>query len=159
MKKVMVVISILILSLFIVGCLDYKAYDIPKENPTNETELSSPKNTSQEIIIPEPKKTVSDTEVSTIITVKENDWIRLKVNITDPDSDFINHTFSAPLNKKGEWKTNYGDAGEYITVLTASDGKLTTESRIKIIVQKQNVPPIIEKQRDLEVREGDTVKF
>ena len=164
MKKVMVVISILILSLFIMGCLDYKAYDVPKEEPTNDTTdlETGAKNVSTkttEIIVPEPKKNVSDVEVSDVITVKENEWVKLKINITDPDKDSISYTFSQPLNKKGEWKTNYGDAGEYITVLTASDGKLITESRIKIVVQRQNVAPIIESTRDMEVKEGYTVRF
>ncbi len=163
MKKVMVIISILILSLFIVGCLDYKAYDVPKEEPTddviNPEGIKNVSTETKEIVVPEPKNNVSDETVSSVITVKENEWVKLKINITDPDKDEISYTFSTPLNKKGEWKTNYGDAGEYITVLTASDGKLTAESRIKIVVQRQNVAPIIETPRDMEVKEGYAVRF
>lgn len=94
-----------------------------------------------------------------IISVKENDKIRLIVQFRDPDNDTINYTYTQPLDAKGEWKTNYGDAGEYVSTLTATDGKLTTTKKLKLVVERVNVPPVIEAVKDVTVNEGETVKF
>ncbi|GEM_PF-1063791 len=242
MKKAMVGISILLLALVIVGCVDYKAYDVPKENKTeakddaslvNEiaqieqevkkddtaqaevktpdtkpeektpltgaaTATNQPSSPAQngteqqkivaetpkteETILPDLKeekttkatekvvaeeKTITEKTVSelivqgneTIIKVKENDIVKLHVNVTDPDKDVVTFTYGKPLDKNGEWKTNYGDAGEYSVTLTATDGKLTTTEKIKIMVQRVNVPPMVSDLPDLHVKEGELVKI
>ena len=94
-----------------------------------------------------------------IINVKENEPVKLNLVVSDPDDDPVTYTFSQPLNKDGEWKTNYGDAGEYIVTITATDGKLSTEKKVKIVVERVNVPPTVEAVRDLVVNEGEEVKF
>ncbi len=94
-----------------------------------------------------------------VVSVKENEKVRLSVQVNDPDNDTVNHTFSKPLNERGEWKTNYGDAGEYVVTLTATDGKLTVSQKVKLVVERVNVAPVIETVRDLIVNEGETVKF
>lgn len=168
---------ILLVCVFLAGCLDYKTYQAPAENNAEEDQLISeiaeiektiekekPAETEidkveQEVVLPEiTDKNTEDTNLQ-VLNVKENEWVRLKVSITDPDKDIINYTFSAPLNNKGEWKTNYGDAGEYVVTIIATDNKLTTEKKVKINVQRVNVPPVIEGIRDLFVKEGDTVKL
>ena len=93
------------------------------------------------------------------ITVDENQIVRLKPTITDKDNDVITHAFSAPLSAEGEWKTNYGDAGEYMATLTASDGRLTSERQIRIIVNRVNVPPVITGVQDIHVEEGAVVNL
>lgn len=240
MKKAMVGISILLLALVIVGCVDYKAYDVPKENKTDTKDDASlvneiaqieqevkkddtaqsqvkteektdptaaqtpltgaaittpvteqpaspetnPAETpkTEETVLPElkeektakvtekvvteektePVKTSSELIVQgneTIIKVKENDLVKLHVNVTDPDKDVVTFTYGKPLDKNGEWKTNYGDAGEYVVTLTATDGKLTTTEKIKIVVQRVNVPPMVSDLPDLKVKEGELVKI
>ncbi len=93
------------------------------------------------------------------IKVKENDLLKLYVNYSDPDSDIVNLSFSKPLDKKGEWKTSYGDAGEYQSTIVATDGKLSTTTKLKIIVERVNVAPYIDGVEDLTVKEGEVVKF
>lgn len=197
---------IVVVFLLIAGCLNYKAYDLPKEDssapapddaslvdeiaqiekelqaeqpgtepanpapseeniPPAEESAPAPEEVSGEVILPDLKEeTVApdkmpSTETSQTITVDENELIKLSIKVTDPDKDNVTYTFSAPLDKNGEWKTNYGDAGEYVVSIKASDGKLTTEKAVKIIVNRVNVPPVIEAVKDLRVKEGATVTF
>jgi hypothetical protein len=234
MKKTIVGLSILLLALVIVGCVDYKAYDVPKDekdvakddvslineiaqieqqikkDDTAKTAVNSPetKPASTEIkvttektttetkkvgetpktevtpkleekVLPELKEEKPSTIITaektsttekiiteslvenneTIIKVKENDLLKLRVNVTDPDNDIVTFTYGKPLDKNGEWKTNYGDAGEYIIPLTATDGKLTTIEKVKILVQRVNVPPIVSNLPDIKVKEGELVKI
>ncbi|MBI2668837.1 hypothetical protein HYX14_03265 [Candidatus Woesearchaeota archaeon] len=208
MKKVWVCTA-LVMVLFVIGCVDYKAYDLPKETKEDadlvteiadlEKQLAAEEKTANEAPVvkeeakvkEEPKEAApptaapkeeatsastpkeevkeiktevalpvmqEDTSLQTV-TVKENEMIRLKVDVKDPDDDPVTYTFSKPLGQKGEWKTEYGDAGEYLVTLTATDGKLTSTKKMKIVVQRVNVPPVIEPTVDFAVQEGDVVKF
>ncbi len=225
MKKVLVALSILLIAFVIVGCVDYKAYDVPKTkdaksdaslvqeiakveqevkatNKTNNkvtdnsTTLSAPlkndtkpvlstadnKNAKVENKVETKKAEVKDEKIlpdlqnvkeepvqktaelsldgnESVIRVKENEIVKLKVNVTDPDKDPVTFTFGKPLDKNGEWKTNYGDAGEYVATLSANDGKLTTLQKVKIVVQRVNMPPVISNLTDLHIKEGDLVKI
>ncbi|MBI2661930.1 hypothetical protein HYX11_00540 [Candidatus Woesearchaeota archaeon] len=224
MKKVLVSIAILVLFLFIVGCVDYKTTDVPKEetkeqakvddaslvkeiaNVEKEVQASgkTPSNSSfkkEEVktdkknssastnsstsakTAPEPKKTETIVKEVTlpkptaseskqpvkiqtekendviVVKVKENELLHMKVNAVDPDKDLVTLNYGKPLDKNGDWQTNYGDAGEYLSSISASDGKLTTLQKLKIIVQRVNVPPTIEGIKDLVVKEGDLIKL
>lgn len=159
---------------FLAGCLDYAAYDIPKdevviddevslvdeiaqiENDLLEEETVEEEVLEEEIVLPELGEESLDLKT---IYVKENDLMKLNAKVTDPDNDVVTYSFSAPLNKMGEWKTNYGDAGEYLVTLSATDGKLTTEQKIMIVVERVNVAPIINGVKDIKVNEGATVRF
>lgn len=187
MKKVVICIAILVMVLFVVGCLDYKAYDVKKDQSVvddnsikkeiadiekqlkENSNASAPKEAVKpavgEVVLPK----LTDTKTSApeeafegnlqIIKVKENQLAKLNLKLSDPDKDKIDYTFSKPLNKAGEWKTNYGDAGEYVVTITATDGKLTTEKKVKIIVERVNVAPVIQNVKDLAFKEGDIIKY
>ena len=172
---------------FLVGCLNYKAYDLPKDNVSDEeaslvdeiarveTELGLDQNSTElqpedelvveEVVLPELDDinetdltdVINKDEITHTITVKENELLSLKVNVEDPDNDSVMYTFTKPLNKSGEWKTNYGDAGEYTVTLTATDGKLSSSQKIKLVVDRVNVPPVIAALKDLIVNEGEVV--
>lgn len=178
MKKVVVSLTVLVMFIFLVGCLDYAAYDIPQDEVVGEDEVSLIDEIAQienelleqedelpeeefveeEIVLPELGEETSSEDLQTIY-VKENDLMKLNAKVTDPDNDVVTYSFSAPLNKMGEWKTNYGDAGEYLVTLSATDGKLTTEQKIKIVVERVNVAPVVTGVKDIRVNEGATVRF
>ena len=158
--------------IFLVGCLDYKAYDVPQETENTdlideiaqiEAELGLEEQeeedlvVEEDVILPELEETQS-TEAQEIF-VKENSLVRLNVDVTDPDQDPVTYTFTPPVNDRGEWQTHYGDAGEYMVTLTATDGQLTTTKQIRIIVERVNVPPVLTGIRDLSVQEGDVINF
>lgn len=181
MKKVMVGMLILMVLLLTVGCLNYKAYGQKGDNNSIiQTEIADigeqasqnapQKNISaagageKEVVLPSLNENKTNPEAEALeenlqtILVKENQLVKLKMRINDPNGDKVTYSFSKPLNNKGEWKTNYGDVGEYVVTVTATDGKLTTEKKFKISVTRVNVPPIIETLRDLIISEGDTIK-
>ncbi|MBU0470206.1 MAG: hypothetical protein KKA62_00655 [Nanoarchaeota archaeon] len=189
MKKVMVSLAVVVIFIFLVGCIDYKTYQVPKEEEKSddssllaeiaqiEEELglgedakTGNKNTNlevkekeleNEVVLPDLEAEEAQPAEESVqeVVVDENKWVKLKVKVTDPDNDVINYTFSPPLNEKGEWKTNYGDAGEYLVTLKATDGVHIVEKKIKVVVNRVNVAPVIQALKDLFVKEGQTVKF
>lgn len=184
MKKVGIILSCLVLLILIVGCVNYKSSDanedtsLVNEIARIEEELSlgaEPEaeveevekleeelnEVEEEVVLPDLKEAETNTvdENVKVIEVDENEMVKLNVKVNDPDQDAVQYSFTSPLNKVGQWKTNYGDAGEYLVTLTATDGVLTTEKQLKIVVNRVNVAPVINGVTDLRVKEGETVKF
>jgi len=187
MKKSVVCLIAIILFIFLVGCVDYKAYDIPEKKTADETnlideiaqiendiavsekEISYDELAANEEVISEITEIDAENDVIAVsataekdpyvINVKENEPVVLQVDATDPDDDPLTYTFSKPLDSTGKWQTNYGDAGEYLITLAASDGKLTTEQKVKIVVERVNMPPMIAALSDINVKEGEMVEF
>ncbi len=121
-----------------------------------EGEEAKPEETKPEIKVPEKAEPVAE-EGFIKISVKENQTVKLKPKATDLDDDVLKFTFSEPLDANGEWKTDFGDAGNYIVTITASDGKTTTEKKVLLTVERVNVPPKIEPIADIIVDEGSTL--
>ncbi len=74
---------------------------------------------------------------------KEGEIVRLFPEASDIDNDTVIFTFSTPLNNSGEWQTNYDNSGEYPIIITAFDGKTTTEQKAIVVIENVNRPPII----------------
>jgi hypothetical protein len=104
---------------------------------------------------------VADTSGLPIKTVTEGDLVSFpNLKAEDPDGDPITYTFSAPLDTSGQWKTQEGDAGEYVITITASDGKNEVSQNVKIIVETLNKAPTITlSATEITVNEGETVKI
>ncbi|MBI2151218.1 PKD domain-containing protein [Candidatus Woesearchaeota archaeon] len=90
-----------------------------------------------------------------VYNIQETDFVRVLPETVDLDGDYLNYTFSAPLDERGEWQTGYDDAGEYEVEITASDGTAVDKRKIKIIVKDKNQPPFL-KERKLIVKETQT---
>lgn len=113
----------------------------------------------EDIIMDSTSESVDETSFIKL-SVKENEKVRLNPKAIDPDQDDIKFTYSEPLDQNGEWQTNYGDAGNYIVTITASDGKLTTSKKVLLIVERVNVPPVIEGVNDeITINEGDVLSL
>ncbi len=91
------------------------------------------------------------------ITVNEGELVNLNLKSSDPDGDKIVYTFTKPLDDEGKWQTGYDDAGNYKVKITASDGKLTSEQDVLVVVKEVNRAPIISGVSDLTVKEGEIV--
>ena len=128
MKKA-VILSLMLISILIAGCLDYKTYQVKdEEEPVDDNllqeierieneiliqeETAEPQITevAEEIVLPELGEETSSAEIKTL-TVNENEVVRLKLKANDPDNDKVTYSFSQPLNDLGVWRTKYGDAG------------------------------------------------
>jgi hypothetical protein len=99
----------------------------------------------------------------TNIIVSETELVAIKPSFEDPDGDVIEYSYSYPLNDAGEWQTSYGDEGNYIATITASDGDLITEEEVIITVNKKEEPPEIyeyyPEEDVISVKEGEDLYF
>lgn len=68
------------------------------------------------------------------ITQAEGTLVQVQATADDPDGDEVTITFEEPLNSSGEWMTDFDDAGEYTTTVTASDGELTDTVQVQITI-------------------------
>jgi len=91
------------------------------------------------------------------VTAYESQLVKIRPKASDAEGDTLTYTFSSPLNENGEWQTKVGDAGEYETKLTVSDGKSETSQNIKIVLLKKNSPPLL-RVDNIVVREGELAK-
>jgi len=102
-------------------------------------------------------------EDATIIIVEETETVSLVTQAEDPDADVLIFTFTSPLDDDGEWKTTYGDAGEYTVTVTASDGELTASKEVLIIVNRKEEAPTLDgfspKDTAIEIDETGTITF
>ncbi|MBT4539254.1 hypothetical protein HOI26_02500 [Candidatus Woesearchaeota archaeon] len=172
MKKIVTITFILVVAIFLVGCVEYKSFgaddtqeeeiDLVDEIAAIEEDIAA----ENEDLLEEPaleettdliEETTADGEY--VITVDESELIDLMANIVDPDEDNVTYTFSPPLSREGAWQTSYGDAGEYLVTLRATDGQLTTEGKIRLVVNRVNVPPVLSGIKDITVKEGETINF
>ncbi len=170
MKKLLLV-SIFLLSLFIVACGSIP-YDPDKPKGLISVPVSKiiVEQEPEEKVEEEPKEEkpvaekitgkvveeVPDSEYYTL-AVNETNLVKPKLEAKDPDGDPVTYYFFQPLNSNGEWQTKIGDKGTYKTKIIASDGKTNTTLYLKIVVSKFNRAPILATIEDITVNEGDTV--
>ncbi len=173
-KKGLVIGLLLIGIIAIAGC----ARDAGKGNQTGVfvSYYNDSGNATKEptkVVIEPPKTTVATTvkpvtpptgavtgpisEGTPVKKYKEGDLVELQVKATDPDSDKLTITYSAPLDAKGEWQTKDGDAGQYKVIITVSDGKTETTKEVLLIIEARNKPPVIDIKSEITVKEGETV--
>lgn len=90
------------------------------------------------------------------IVVLETQTINLDCNIYDEDGAELEISYQGWMNQS-TYETTYGDRGEHVVVVTASDGELTTSQTINIHVEAKNRPPVIQPINDLEVLETESI--
>ncbi len=131
----------------------------PQVNKTEPTENK----TVEEQPVPEENATVEETPKVDYKDVPkkeavEGDLVNFpNLKAVDPDGDPIKYTFTSPLNEKGEWQTEVGDAGEHLITITASDGVNTVSQQVLILIKPKNQAPTIEVQEPIETSEGETL--
>jgi len=144
--------TILILSMLVLaGCVNAPVEEAPM---VDELEMME-----QELEANDLVETPEETPEMRTIMVDENQPLDLGVDIVDPDMDVVEYTFSAPLNDDGQWDTSYGDAGEYVVTITATDGVHTAVEDVNLVVNRVNVAPELSGVENIEVREGEIVDF
>ncbi len=79
--------------------------------------------------------------------VKETDLVTLTPEAVDPDDDDVAYAYSPPLDEKGQWQTDYDDAGEYRVKITASDGRNQATEEVLLIVENKNQPPYLTEKK------------
>ena len=186
MKKIL--ITILLIAVFLVsGCAiseylsgEQQTYSLLEEEEDFLSEIEELEEEGEiEGLLEELEEELEETEVEEVetetevevteevieddtfikISIKENETVKLKPKAEDLDEDVIKFTFSEPVDENGVWKTNYGDAGNYLITVTASDGKTETEKKVLLTVERVNIAPIIEPIEDIIVDEGSILSL
>jgi len=162
-KKFFVGILILVLLAFIAGCDQLSCppgcTQVQKETGT-QTNISE---ITGGVVIPpigqknQTGQSSASGEQKADITVVEGELVKLNPKATDPEGDDLIFIFSAPLNEKGEWQTEIGDAGTYTTKVRVSDGINEVSKDVTILVKSKNRPPVMQPIAGIAVNEGETV--
>ncbi|MBW2992289.1 PKD domain-containing protein [Candidatus Woesearchaeota archaeon] len=82
---------------------------------------------------------LSETE----ITVTEEELVRLSVDSEDPDNDESFVVYTEPVNNKGIWQTEVGDAGTYYINVTVCDREYCDLQTVKLVVLPKAFAPNI----------------
>jgi hypothetical protein len=102
-------------------------------------------------------------EDATVMIVEETELVSLVPKAEDPDQDTLTFTFTSPTDDNGEWQTTYGDAGEYTVTVTASDGLLTANKEVLIIVNRKEESPVLDsfkpQETAIEIGETESIGF
>ncbi|MCB9361942.1 hypothetical protein H6504_00765 [Candidatus Woesearchaeota archaeon] len=93
------------------------------------------------------------------ITVVEGEMVVVTLDVNDEDGDELSIEFSEPLDDEGEWKTEKGQAGEYLVEVEVSDETEKVSEEFIITVLSSNKPPVITEIDDVEVEEGEIISF
>lgn len=133
-----------------------------KESPTGAA-VAEEGEYKKDVIL-EKKEEMKQEGKPIVVTVEETELVSLTPNAEDPDADTnLVFTFTSPLDEKGAWQTNYGDAGEYTITVTASDSESTTSREVLVIVNKKEETPTIDSSKPIEtglvVDETQAVEF
>ncbi|PIR79757.1 MAG: hypothetical protein COU25_03755 [Candidatus Levybacteria bacterium CG10_big_fil_rev_8_21_14_0_10_35_13] len=92
------------------------------------------------------------------ITVQETETVTISCNVLDEEGDPVVIGYDGWM-RTSSYKTDYGDAGEYSVIVRARDQSGETKETVKIIVEKKNRAPVIEKLNDLTVQETESVQI
>jgi hypothetical protein len=169
MKKILLMsLSLMVVAFLLTACqpttntapnVTIEGAVITSGNVTTQVDSEEIDVNSANVTVTEKGETVDIKNASHTITGTEGDLIKLELKAVDPDGDKILYTYSEPFNKNGLWQTKDGDAGKYLVTITASDGKLTSNIDVLVIVNPSNKAPIIDCMDDLVIKEGDTVEL
>jgi|TARA_B100001971_G_C18264712_1_gene590826 hypothetical protein len=98
-----------------------------------------------------------------VFEIEETEKLSLDLKTEDPDADKLIYTFTEPLDNNGEWQTTYGDAGEYTSITTVSDGENEVSEEVLIIVNRKEAKPVIDKflpkEDSVNIDEAKDIKF
>ncbi len=90
------------------------------------------------------------------ITVNEGEEVIIKAEANELDGDSVIYTYSGWINTD-TYKTDFDDAGAYRVKVTASDGFLSDEKYVTIVVKDVNRAPEFYDIPSVEVSEGEEV--
>lgn len=88
---------------------------------------------------------VNDVNLDNILTQIEDISIieggTVSLKLPDFEKYGLSYEISEPLGKKNKWKTDFGDAGEYIVTITAEGHGFKGEKEVKVSVKKNDRAP------------------
>jgi len=91
------------------------------------------------------------------VVVKEGGSITIIPTITDPDGDAVSTKIDAAFALDGSHTFSFEESGTYPIKIEASDGILTTEKTIYVVVENVNRAPEVSVMETITAEEGETL--
>jgi PGF-pre-PGF domain-containing protein len=96
-------------------------------------------------------------------TVNETGTLRINLNATDPDGDWLSFSTTFAYGKVTgnvfTWTPGYYDSGDHYIEFNVSDGSLTGTTTAHVKVTQTNMPPEIETIGSYSIYENETLQF
>jgi hypothetical protein len=92
------------------------------------------------------------------IILKEGETITMAPVFSDPDGDALVTSIDSDFPLDGSHAFNFDDSGSYPIVLHASDGILSTEKTVYVVVENVNRAPLLSVQDSVKGKEGEPLK-
>lgn len=132
--------------------------DVPSEDALDVPDDLQDVSPYEDAVKDTEKDAVAPASDAIVISITEGETLSFpNLEVEDPDGDEVVITFSEPLDERGEWRTQRGDAGIYDITITASDGIDETVQQVTVMVKPLNLPPVIDIEEVIMVRENETV--
>lgn len=88
------------------------------------------------------------------ITVREGENITISAVVSDPDNDNLTLRYTGWLSTS-KYQTTPSDAGIHIVTVIANDGIHEVKKDVKIIVENEDRPPVLDQLDPVTINEGD----
>lgn len=86
----------------------------------------------------------------------EGELIDIPCTIYDREGDKVTYAVTGFMSDL-TYQTTYDDAGEYVAIVTATDGQKTSVKEISILIAEKNRKPVVDEIGLIEVLEGEEV--
>ncbi len=131
----------------------YKPFEITFTAKSEQQEITQ----SVLIIVKDVNRQPVLSDIQEII-VNEGEEVIIEPEAYDEDGDEITYSYSGWIDLE-RYTTNYDDAGTYKVKVTASDGFLSDEKYVTIIVNDVNRPPTLNEIEAIEINENEKLEL
>lgn len=117
-------------------------YDDAGEHTTLVTVSDGTTDTTEEVQITVTNVNRPPVMINSTLVVAENATADLQQMFRDPDQDVLSFYAEDYFDEEGKWQTGYADAGEYALNVTVSDGTVSIEEELSVVVTDVETAPV-----------------
>lgn len=117
-------------------------YDDAGEHTTLVTVSDGTTDTTEEVQITVTNVNRPPVMINNTLVVAENVTANLQQVFSDPDHDVLSFYAEDYFDEEGKWQTSYADAGEYTVDVKVSDGTVSVEEELSVVVTDVETAPV-----------------
>ena len=117
-------------------------YDDAGKHTTLVTVSDGTTDTMEEVQITVTNVNRPPVMINNTLVVAENATADLQQVFSDPDQDVLSFSVEDYFDDEGKWPTTYTDAGEYALNVTVSDGMVSVEEELTVVVTDVETAPV-----------------